>query len=210
MKKRFIVSLLLSVCSGCIVGALFRNNSTEILVFDRILDFHNHTHCNEKGIPKAPVTLVEFSDLDCPFSKKNRESIDSLKKRYPGRISHCFRHFPLSIHQYASFKAKAVIAADGQGHAESMRRLLFQIGPIKTTEETIKSVAEGLELDVDKFIETLHAKKTEDALNDDIRIGKEMGVRSTPTVFINGYRVKGAVGFDVYAKVIDKVLSLHL
>ena len=90
-----------------------------------------------------------------------------------------------------------------------MRGILFGIHSYDALDETIGSIAEGIGLETEKFNESMISEEVEAKLKEDITDGIEHGVRSTPTVFINGYLIKGAVGLDVYSSVIDKILLTH-
>ncbi|MBN1575256.1 MAG: thioredoxin domain-containing protein [Chitinispirillaceae bacterium] len=199
---------IISIAGGFLLGAfVVKKNKKSVLVVSRTLAPFDVTRCTPEGNGNAPVTVVEFSDMDCPYSRRNSRSMDSLKRNYSGRINYCYRHFPLAGHEHASLKARAVIAAGFQGKAAKMREILCGVDMSGAQEETLNNVAAGAGLDVEKFTNALQSAETGEILQNDIVEGRKYGVRSTPTSFINGYLIKGAVGFDVYSRVIDKLLA---
>ncbi len=208
MKKNYPVSLVLSLLSGLLLGGtVLRKESWDIDVYGKVPVPFDAAGCPCEGPEDAPVVITEFSDMDCPYSARNVQSIDSVKRRYGGKVRYCFRHFPLQSHEFAALKAAAVVAADAQGKAAEMRELLFRVRPFDNVEPAIMGMAAGLELRNEEFTEALHAPETGIRVIEDKRKGIECGVRSTPTVIINGYLIKGAAGFDRYASVIDKLIS---
>ena len=74
--------------------------------------------CTVEGNSDAPITVVEFSDLECPYSSRNHKVMNSLNKKYTGKIQYYFRNFPLRSHENAPTMAKAVLAAGEQGKAK--------------------------------------------------------------------------------------------
>jgi protein-disulfide isomerase len=211
MKKYYFIALAVSMATGVVLGGfVFRKTAIDAVVVSKVLDAFDLTGCIAEGPENAPVTVVEFSDLECPFSRRNAQSIDSLKQKYQGKIRYYFRHFPLASHEHAKLKAKAVVAAAVQGKAARMREILFGIDRYTGIEQTINNIASGLEMDTAVFTATLQDSATEMAVNVDCMDGLKAGVRSTPTVFINGYLIKGAVGLETYSRVIEKLLSPHL
>lgn len=209
MKKRLYLSLVISIVVGFLFGVLFHENDTDVFVTDRLLEPSIVECSNSEGYQNASVTLVEFADMDCPYSRTNNKTIDSLIKRFPGQLRYCFRHFPLSIHENASVKAKATIAADAFGKADEMRRILYTVNLAGDIDQTISNIARGTGLDSSAFYEQFHSEKTQEILRNDIRTALVCGVRSTPTVFINGYLLKGAKDVAFYARIIDKLSVSH-
>lgn len=88
-----------------------------------------------------------------------------------------------------------------------MRDILFAMNSYGDVKETVHGVAQGIDIDYEEFCEYMSSPEADEDLRTEITDGKMNGVRSTPTVFINGYLIKGVVGFDVYSIVIGKLLS---
>ena len=144
-----------------------------------------------RGPQDAPVTVVNFSDFQCPFSKRSVDLMETLQKRYNGKVRYVFKHFPLSFHKWAKPASYAAIAAQNQGKFwEYYAKLYTDVKNIN--EETIVAYAKELKLDMDKFNADRVAPETAKKVQDDITQGSLFGVRGTPTLFINGIRIVGA------------------
>lgn len=210
MKLIFPILFISSIICGVVLGGfVFKNIRNSIYLLSPVVIPFDLSGCISEGNPDAPISIVEFSDIECPYSSKNHKVMGRLKKKYTGKVNYYFRNFPLRSHEGAPIMAKAVLAAGQQGKAGEMRDVLFGIHSFVSLEETISSIAEGIGLNAEKFNESMISEEVEGKLNAGIKDGIEHGVRSTPTVFINGYLIKGAVGLDVYSTVIDKLLLTH-
>ncbi len=144
-----------------------------------------------RGPQDAPVTVVNFSDFQCPFSKRSVDLMEGLLKKYNGKVRYVFKHFPLSFHKWAKPASYAAIAAQNQGKFwEYYAKLYADVKNIN--EETIVNYAKELKLDMDKFNADRVAPETAKKVQDDITQGSLFGVRGTPTLFINGIRIVGA------------------
>ena len=144
-----------------------------------------------RGPKDAPVTVVNFSDFQCPFSKRSIEQMESIMKRYDGKVRYVFKHFPLSFHKLAKPASYAAIAAQNQGKFwEYYTKLYSDVKNI--SEDTIVAYAKELKLDIDKFNADRTSPETAAKVNADITQGTLFGVRGTPTIFINGVRIVGA------------------
>ena len=144
-----------------------------------------------RGPKDAPVTVVNFSDFQCPFSKRSIDLMESVMKRYDGRVRYVFKHFPLSFHKMAKPASYAAVAAQNQGKFwEYYTKLYSDVKNI--SEETIVAYAKELKLDMDKFNADRVSPETAAKVQADISQGTLFGVRGTPTMFINGVRIVGA------------------
>jgi predicted DsbA family dithiol-disulfide isomerase len=158
------------------------------------------------GSQSAPVTLIEFSDFECPFSAKAAKALAELAAKYPDRIRVVFRQFPLSYHLHAKQAAIAALAAHQQGKFWEYYQLLFanQSG---LEEAALEGYAKRLKLDLPKFRAAVNDPKLAEQLESDIRMGKEVDVQGTPTVFVNGKRVKNAVSIEALTEDVEKALG---
>jgi protein-disulfide isomerase len=142
-----------------------------------------------RGPKNAPVTLIEFSDFQCPFCAQTTPLIDQVLAAYPKQVRLVYKQFPLEqIHQNAMPAAKASIAAAKQNKFWEMHDELFKISR-ELTPENIRSKAQALGLDMKKFDEDMASPATEKAVRDDVALGRSVEVQGTPTLFINGKRV---------------------
>ncbi|MEM7052705.1 MAG: thioredoxin domain-containing protein [Acidobacteriota bacterium] len=159
-----------------------------------------------KGPENAPVTIVEFSDFECPFCSRVNPTLAKVQEQYGDKVRIVFRQFPLSIHANAQKAAEASLCADDQGKFWEMHDLMFEqqrdLGV-----DALKAKASTLGLDSDSFNDCLDSDKYAQQVKDDMRDGSRAGVSGTPAMFINGRSLAGAVPFEQVAKVIDDELE---
>ncbi len=141
-----------------------------------------------KGAKEAPVTLVVFSDFECPFCSKFEPLLNQLYEKNKDTVKMVFKHLPLQMHPGAQPAALAAIAAQKQGKFWEMHDLLFTIKPL--TPENIRKAAEQLGLDMEAFDKDLATQETIMQLQNDMMAAQQADVTGTPTVFINGRPVK--------------------
>lgn len=144
-----------------------------------------------RGPEDAAATIISFADFQCPFSKKSVDMIESIMRRYDGKVRYVFKHFPLSFHKEARQASFAAIAAQNQGKFWEYYAKLFE-DIKKINEETLVSYAQELKLDMDKFNDDRISEETVRRVEQDIALGANFGVRGTPTIFVNGIRLVGA------------------
>ena len=158
------------------------------------------------GPQSAPVTIVEFSDFQCPYCSRVVPAIDQVKESYGEKVRIVFRQFPLNIHPQAQKAAEASLCADEQGKFWQMHDSLFanqqQLAPAN-----LKAQAAELGLDGEKFNQCLDTGKHADQVAADLQDGIEAGVSGTPAMFINGVMISGAVPFEQLAEMIDAELK---
>jgi protein-disulfide isomerase len=139
------------------------------------------------GAEKAVVTIVEFTDFECPFCAKASKTVKKIVKSYPDYVAVIFKFFPLSeIHPTAMLAARAAYAAQKQNKFWQMHDLLFISQSNELTADKISVMAKGLGLDVTKFEEDLASDSALAAIKGDIALGKKLNVKGTPTFFVNG------------------------
>ncbi len=141
---------------------------------------------NYKGLNPndSPLTIVEFSDFQCPACKNFEPYIDAIYNDYKDRMSFVFKHFPLkNIHPLATDAAKAAEAAALQGKFWEYHSTLFIESPNLKAENLIK-YAENLGLDVDKFKADLNSDVITKKVEDDFALADQLGLQGTPTIFI--------------------------
>ncbi len=146
-----------------------------------------------KGDPNAPVTLVEFSDFECPFCARVDPSLKQLAAKYPQKLRVVFKHFPLSFHETARPLAIASMAAQEQGRFWEFHDEIFKnAGSLQATDAAIEGYAKAAGLDVERF--KRDRKEKAEAYNrrvdEEIALGNTIDVRGTPTLFINGKKVQ--------------------
>ena len=155
----------------------------------------------------APITLVEFSDFQCPYCARLAPVVKRIAGEYPGQVRLVFRQFPLrSIHAHAQKAAEASLCAFDQGRFWEMHDALF--AEIKKLEpEDLTARAKKLNLDLEAFNQCLHSGKYAAAVQQDLEDGMAAGVSGTPAVYINGRVLKGSKPYDGIKKVIEEELQ---
>lgn len=159
------------------------------------------------GPADAPITIVEFSDYQCPFCKRwHTEVYEALLAAYPGKIKFVYRNLPLtSIHPDAQSAAEAAMCAGDQNaywqyHDKLLRSEILGSG-------TYKQYAQELNLNMTAFEACISEEKYKDAIQADSEFALNLGIRSTPTFFINGLAIVGAQPLDIFKEIIDKELA---
>ena len=159
-----------------------------------------------KGPEGAKVTIVEFSDFECPFCSRGAATIDQVMEQYAGKVKLVFRHFPLDFHAKAPKAAEAAMCANEQKKFWEMHDLLFK-NQSKLAVENLKEHAASLGLDATKFAECLDSGKMKKIVDDDTAAGRKVGVSGTPAFFINGTMLSGAQPIEAFKEVIDAELN---
>jgi protein-disulfide isomerase len=159
------------------------------------------------GTDNAPITIVEFSDFQCPFCVKwHQEVFSTLMKEYEGKIKFVYRDFPLySIHPEAEPAAIAANCAGQQNAYWQFHELLFSGGK-DLGRETYLAYGQQVGVSADQFIKCLDDEKNKDEITADYEYASSQGVSSTPTFFINGIAVVGAQPVEVFRQVIESEL----
>jgi len=162
------------------------------------------------GNPDAPVTVIEFSDLQCPFCKRFYElTVKDLKTNYidTGKVYFVYKHFPLAFHPSAQIAGEATECANEQGVWYEYHEEIYnsQNGDFGVSE--LKQWAIGIVSDTSAFNECLDSRKYLDKVNADMIEGQSVGVSGTPASFVNGILVSGAQPYATFKNIIDLELS---
>ncbi|MEK6952940.1 MAG: DsbA family protein, partial [Nanoarchaeota archaeon] len=162
------------------------------------------------GKEDAPVTIVEFSDYQCPFCGRfEKDTFPTLKEEYidTGKVKLIFRDFPLtSIHPYAQKAAEASECADEQGKFWKYHDKLFENQEALTVDD-LKKYADDLNLNNNKFENCLDSDSMKEEVKKDTDDGINYGVTGTPAFFINGIILEGAQPFENFKQIIDEELA---
>ena len=158
------------------------------------------------GPADAPVTIVEFSDFECPYCSRMTDTLKQVKENYGETIRLVFRQYPLAMHANAQKAAEASLCADEQGKFWPMHDLLFAEQKTLTVPD-LKEKAKRLELDSAAFDACLDEGRFAAQVNQDMQAGAKAGVSGTPALFINGRFLSGAQPLESVSAVIDQELA---
>lgn len=159
------------------------------------------------GPADAPITLVEFSDYQCPYCGRSQATVAKVLETYGGKIRHVFMDFPLTaIHPFAQQAAVASHCADEQGKYEAYHALLFE-HQREFSAENFERWAAELKMDPDRFHACLDSGKFDGLIEKSIRAGESVGVSGTPGFFVNGIPIHGAQPFTTFQTTIDEELA---
>ncbi len=143
-----------------------------------------------RGPEDARITLVEFSDFECPFCSAAVKQVDLVMAAYPKDIKLIYKQFPLSMHPHAEMAAEASLAARDQGKFWEMYEILFK-NYRRLSSESILAMAKEIGLDMDKFKSDLVSGKYKAIVEKDMADGDAAGVYGTPAFYINGKQYNG-------------------
>ncbi len=160
-----------------------------------------------RGKADAPITLVEFSDFECPYCRRAQETLKAVEKAYGDKVRFVFRHYPLPFHEQAPKASEAAQCAADQGKFWPFHDALFAEGALLAPVE-LKKLAGKLGLNQATFDGCLDSGHHADRVAKDSAEGKSLGISGTPTFFVNGIRLVGAVPLDKFKKAIDAELQV--
>ena len=159
------------------------------------------------GSPKAPVTIVEFSDFQCPFCLRVAPTLKKIRATYGDKVRIVWKDFPLTqIHPQAFKAGEAGQCAAEQGKFWEYHDQLFGNQQALMPDD-LKKYAAAVGIDEARFNSCLDMSKQAEVVRDGVAQGNRLGINSTPTVFVNGRRVSGAQPYEVFAAAIDEELS---
>lgn len=167
---------------------------TEIELGDRELTIGN---------PDAPVTFIEFSDVECPFCARfSQDGLVGVRNLVDeGKVYFVYKHFPLNFHPEAVPGANAIECAADQGKWIEMHDLIFE-NQKSLSESNYKAWASQLGLDTTEFNNCFDTSKYQDKIDADYELGRQVGVSGTPASFANGIRISGAQPFSSFESII--------
>lgn len=168
-----------------------------------------------KGKLDAKVTLVEFSDFQCPACGAAFPTVRTVFEKYKDRIRFVYRHFPLTtIHPFAITAAEASECADQQGKFWELHDALFEqqsiwtaFAGLSSAKSEIRSIAIQIGLEPTAFDQCMASRQTLSKVQADMDAAVRFGINSTPTFFVNGKKLEGALSVDAFSREIDSALA---
>ncbi len=187
------------------VDGLRKDTKVEFLISSPKLEV-NLENAHRRGPVDAPVTLVEFSDFQCPFCKRVQPTLEGLFEEYEGKIAWVYKDLPLtSIHPDAVGAAEAARCAGDQGKFWEYRDALF--AESRVTKQVHPKIVEALELDTAAFDECVSSKKYTAAVQADEEEARGLGITGTPAFLVNGILLSGAQPKEAFARIIDAAIA---
>jgi protein-disulfide isomerase len=159
-----------------------------------------------KGPEGAPITMIEFSDFQCPFCQRAYATVQQVLSTYGDRIRFVYRHYPLPNHPAAGPAAEASLCADEQGQFWPYHDRLFANAE-RLSDADLKRHAVDVGLDAAKFNACFDSHKFQDEVAEDFAAGNSLGVNGTPAFFVNGRLLSGAQPFEAFKELIDEELA---
>jgi len=159
-----------------------------------------------KGPVTAPVTIVEFSDYQCPYCKQAQSTLREVMGRYGDRVSLVYKDFPLPIHPEAHRAAQAARCAGDEGKFWEYQDALFAASSFDSG--ALSDIARRVGVDGARLQDCVASARHTAAVDADVKQGQTLGITATPSFLINGIFLPGAQPLDVFAKIIDSELRL--
>jgi protein-disulfide isomerase len=157
------------------------------------------------GPKNAPVNVIEFADYECPYCQKVAPDLRKLQAEFGDKVAFTFRDFPLPMHARAEKAAEAARCAGEQGKFWEFHDTLFQSKELDF--DQLKVHAQALNLDTDRFNKCLNAGDEAAAVGQDRKEGVRLGLTGTPSFFINGHFMSGAVDYATLHKMVEQQLA---
>lgn len=159
-----------------------------------------------RGPAAAPITIVEFSDFECPYCSRAEETVSEVLRAYPDKVRVVYRDLPLPSHTNAPKAAEAAHCAGDQGKYWEMHAKLFA-NQRALDVASLKGYAKSLGLDQAKFDKCLDSGSKAAVVEENRKAGNDAGVTGTPAFFVNGILISGAQPFDAFKEIIDGELA---
>ncbi|HUE53454.1 MAG TPA: thioredoxin domain-containing protein [Terriglobales bacterium] len=145
------------------------------------------------GPENAPVQIIEFADYECPYCQEVNEDLHRLREQFPNQVSLVYKDFPLPMHPLAAKAAQAARCAGAQGKFWEYHDSLFQTKKLQMSQ--LKEEARTLKLDTARFDQCLDGGEQTALVKKDSQEGQRLGLQGTPSFFINGHFMSGAIGY---------------
>lgn len=158
-----------------------------------------------QGPASAPVTIIAFSDYECPYCKRAEVTVQEVLKAYKDKVRFYYRDYPLPFHANARAASVAARCADAQGKFWDYHNKVMASEDLSG--EKLKALADEVGLDRAKFDECLASDTYTAAIDKDVEDGAKAGVNGTPSFFINGRMLDGAQPFDRFKEIIDEEIA---
>lgn len=185
---------------------LRKNSNMQVLLEEpRLPSFNNANNAPSIGSNEAPVSIIEFSDFQCPYCRDVGGTIKQVLRNYGSDVRIIFKHLPLDIHAEAFASARAAFCAGEQGFFWQYHDALFSAETFSP--EAFSKMASELGLSIPNFQACLSSEVSRTAILKDMREAKQFGINTTPTFIVNGVLVRGAIGLEEFKTIIGRELK---
>lgn len=163
-----------------------------------------------EGKEDAPITIVGYSDFQCPYCSKGHKTLQTLKEKYKGKIKVVYKHLPLDFHPQAMIAAKyfEAISLQSKDKAISFQNEIFKDqGQLRKGENYLRKIANKLKIDLKQLEIDIKSKAVISKIQDDIDEAQKFEIRGTPGFIVNGVPVRGAYPASHFEEIISQVLK---
>jgi protein-disulfide isomerase len=157
------------------------------------------------GPETAPVQIIEYADYECPYCQKVSTDLSRLRKEFPDQVSLVYKDFPLPMHPLAVQAAEGARCAGTQGKFWEFHDFLFQTKQMQVAD--MKQEARALKLDGERFDQCLDKQEQFSDLKKEAQEGQHLGLTGTPSFFINGHFMSGAIGYAKLRETVERELG---
>ena len=164
-----------------------------------------------RGTKGAPLTLVEYSDFECPYCTRGFQTVRAMLKKYEGKIQFVYKHLPLSFHPNAMIAGQYYEAARLQGHDKAFKlhdEIFANQSKLKGGEKFLKKLAKKVGLDVRRLARDAKKKEIIARIKEDMAEAAKFGFKGTPGFLINGVPVRGALPAEHFDRIIEKLVEM--
>jgi protein-disulfide isomerase len=180
---------------------LKKKYETKISLEPPKIDVDTAGRASRGGDASAPVTIIAFSDYECPFCKRAENTVAQVMSTYGNQVRYVHRDFPLPFHAHAHEAAQAARCVGDQGKFWEYHDKVFQAQDL--SRDNLKKLATEVGADPQKLDQCISSGTHEDEIQADIAAGSDVGVSGTPAFFINGRMLSGAQPFERFKEIID-------
>lgn len=159
-----------------------------------------------KGSESAKITIIEFSDFECPYCKEASEALEAVLKKYPNDVRLAFKHLPLPFHSQATPAAVASLAAHKQGKFWEYHDKLFGMQE-ELSSASFEKIAQELGLDLAKFKQDIASPELKKSVKEDADLAAELQIEGTPAIFVNGVQFSGVVPAEELSNIIERLMK---
>lgn len=161
-----------------------------------------------QGVKDGPLTIVEYSDFECPYCSRGYKTVKAFEDKYAGKVKFIFKHLPLSFHNNAMISAQyyEAIRLQDPSKARKFHDTLFENQQsLQQGEAYLKSIAKGLKVDMKKLETDISSEAVLQKIEEDKNEAAKFGMQGTPGFVLNGIPIRGAYPLDHFVKIVDEL-----